>query len=395
MASRIEADIEVQRFGFVSDEAGNRFVFSRGHGGGIEGTTANASYGASQFTFTGLEGLLGALRWKADTAVLDSAWLRDRQARYELAAERVDNPRGIMLVRGADHAGGSRLEIVAPEVSFLNLRITVNELLGPSAHPPPDPESTSRQRKLRFLDGLSGSASATVKVRLDLPVLGVRTLDQELRIPIQDGALDFRALEESLHWLGGAILDITHKTDQLKISWKVPIVGPSRDLVTWPLDSDAMAVAAFGRVPVRSLTDLRLASSGSPAQTDAEAKDKRKILNSLAFDSIEIAGSLKTSHRLELDPGVIAFGTDDQPGLVDFQLSGALTDQGPGQLKGTIQSVDTTIKDLRIGPLEFTADRFQLEGIEQVEITFEGFRPTSLTVRIRRATATNLSLTIG
>lgn len=391
MASRIDADIDVQRFGFVSDEAGSRLVFPHAHAVAMEGKSGDANYGASKCTFTGLEGRLSTLRWKADAAVAEAAWLRDVQGRYELVADRIEHPRGIMLVRGADQAGVSRLELVAPEVTFSDLRVTVNGPFGANTKSSDNSAPTSRQRKLRFLDGLSGVLSGTVRVRLDLPVLGVRTLDQELRIPIQNGAIDFRALEDSLHWLGGAFLDIAHDNEQLKLCWKVPIVGPSYDLVTWPLDSDASALAVFGRVPVRSLTEPRLAS----ASADAEAKDRRKILNALAIGNLDIAVSLVTPRSLELASGIIAFGTDQQPGLVDFKLAGALSDQGPGLLKGAIRSIDTTMKDVRIGPLEVTADRIELDGVDQIEIAFDGFRPTSITLLVRRAIATNLSLTIG
>jgi len=173
-----------------------------------------------------------------------------------------------MLTRAADEppvngGDGGRLELVSPHVSFSELRLTIKGPFGrrvaspsapSSAQPSPPPSPTRRQEKLRFLDSLSGRIYLTLKVQLDLPVLNVRTLDQALRIPVQEGSLDFRALEDSLDWLEGAFLDIVHDDDRLKVQWKVPIFGASHDLITWPLDKDAATLAAFGRVPVRSLT---------------------------------------------------------------------------------------------------------------------------------------------
>lgn len=417
MATRIDADIDVQRFGFIADELGNRLVFPLAHATHVEGTAGDASYGATRCAFSGLEGQIGgphqglaavaempgseaashgedvqteAPRWKADAAVLEAAWLRDRHDRYEVVAARVDHPRGIRLFQGVDHNGHSQFEIVAPEIVLSELRITVTGPFSSNAPAAATSASAPRPTKFRFLDGLSGRLSSTLKVRLDLPVLGVRTLDQELRVPVQDGTIDFRALEDSLHWLGGAFLDVAHDNDQLKVGWKVPIVGPSHDLVTWPLDDDATAFAAQGRIPIRSLTDPRLVSSESDDASNG--KDKRKVVHSLAIESIDIALSLLTPHRLELDSGVIAFGSDQQPGVVDFQVTGAVSDHGPGTLTGTIASVDTAIKGLRIGALELTADRLVLEGVEQLEIGFDRFRPTGLSAFVRRATATNVSL---
>src|SRR5262249_29432206 len=155
-------------------------------------------------------------------------------------------------------------EIVAPYVSLSDMKLTVQGPLGASAdRPAPEPRPAApalRQAKLRFLDSLSGPIHLTVKVVLDLPVIGDRTLDQELKIPIQDGSLDFRALEDSLDWLEGAFLDLKHEGDKLSLMWKVPIFGSSHELISWRLDDDATALASFGRVPVRSLADFRIGS---------------------------------------------------------------------------------------------------------------------------------------
>lgn len=393
--TQIAADMDVQRFGFVSDASGNRFVFPRAQAVKIDGIAGTTRYGAAQCICTALEGRLDALRWKAESVRVETAWLRDESGRYEMVADRIDHPGGLMLVRGADHVHGSRIEILAPEASLHELRFTYK---GPferkSSVQPPAASPTLRQTKLGFLDGLSGHVVATVKVRLDVPVLGERTLDQELRVPIQDGAIDFKALDDSLHWLGGAFLDIAHEADQLKLRWKVPIVGPSHDLLTWPLDPAASTLAAFGRVPVRSLTEPHVAQTGTSTEAAADKKDKRKILSAIALDGIDVALSLATAGHIELEPGLIAFGDNPQSPRVSATLSGAIGDQGAGALKGAISHIDTTIKDLRLGPIEITADRLCFDGPLELEVAFDGFRPTCITAVIHRATATNLSIQI-
>src|SRR6185436_11681099 len=129
------------------------------------------------------------------------------------------------------------------------MRLVVKGPFGRSSDRPaaaPAGERRLRQDQLRFLDSLSGRIYLTVKVVLDLPVLGVRTLDQQLRVPIQEGSLDYRALDDSLDWLEGAFLDIKHDDKKLAITWKVPIFGSSRDLISFVLDDEASALAAFG-----------------------------------------------------------------------------------------------------------------------------------------------------
>jgi hypothetical protein len=388
MASRVEADVEVRRFAFVDDGSARRLEFPHAHARELRGRVGTTTYAIDDAAFEGLDGRLDTLRWSADTASIGNVALRDDDGRFTLAIERAELPHGVMLV-GAAHG----VEIVSPHLSCSELRMRV---VGPfrsssagDAAPPPEP--SLRQRKLRFLDSLSGRIYLTVKVRLDLPVLGVRTLDQELRVPIQEGSLDYRALEESLDWLEGAFLDIVHDGDKLAIRWKVPIFGARRhELLTWALDDDAATLATFGRVPVRSLADFTLRGADAPPDDK-----KRKILQAFSLDAIDVALSLLAPRNLEIGNGLVMFGGDDQPGLVDLKVTGAIHDRGAGALRGAIGSIDTTLKDLRVGPLAFTADRLHCDGIDQLEVTFDGFSPTEITVVIHRVTATNLSILVS
>jgi hypothetical protein len=415
MAQRIETDVTVQRFGFLSDEAGKRFKFPRAETHQIEGSTASISYGARDCALDDLEGRLDTLRWTADAASVGAAWLRDEAGRFDIAVERLEMPRGLRLVR-ADRG----VELVAPYVSLSEMKLTVR---GPfrsgspdQAAPPRPPDPGLRQSKLRFLDSLSGRIYLTVKVVLDLPVIGNRSLDQELRVPIQEGSLDYRALEEGLNWLEGAFLDIKHDGDKLALVWKVPIFGSSHELIRWALDQDASALAAFGRVPVRSLTDF-VVGAGRPRPSDRRTSSagggdpdgsaggsgvfprgidrKRQTLQALSLDAIDIALSLLAPRSVEVGGGVIMFGGDDQPGMVDLKVTGELHDRGPGELKGAIGSVDVTLKDIQLGPVKLTADRLHFDGLDQLEVAFDGFRPSHAMVIVHRVTATNLSLQIS
>ncbi|MBS1124257.1 MAG: hypothetical protein H6Q90_6485, partial [Deltaproteobacteria bacterium] len=290
------------------------------------------------------------------------------------------------------------VELVSPHVSLSEMKLRVQ---GPFPHrehapaPAPAPEPTERQLrqdKLRFLDSLSGRIYLTVKVVLDLPVLGKRTLDQQLKVPIQEGSLDYRALEDSLNWLEGAFLDIKHDDSKLSVTWKVPIFRSSRDLVSWTLDRDAITMASFGRVPVRSLADFGIGSGRAEKPSD---KKREGILQALSLDAIDIAISLVAPRSFEVGGGLVMFGGDDQPGMVDLKVSGAIHDHRPGALNGAIGSIDTTIKDVRIGPATLTADRLHFDGLDELEVVFDGFKPTCVTMVIHRVTATNLALQLG
>ncbi len=396
MPTRVETDIKVQRFSYA-DDAGRRLIFPRAETQRVEGRSGTVNYGVEDCIFDGLEGRLDTLRWTADAASLGAAWIRDDHGRFDIAINRIEMSNGVMLTRAE-----SGVEIVSPHVTFSEMKLTVKGPFGrstdkgPAPASPPDATPTLRQDRLRFLDSLAGRINLTVKVVLDLPVIKKRTLDQKLAVPIVDGSLDFRALEESLDWLEGSFLDITHERDKLALKWKVPIFGGGKDLIAWKLDEDAETLAAFGRVPIRSLADVRRkANRDTPAGVPDPDDDKRKTLQSLTVEAIDIALSLLAPRSLEVGSGLIMFGGDDEPGMVDLKVNGEIRQEGPGRLVGTIGSVDTTIKDLRLGPLLITADRLHFDGLDQLEVVFDGFRPSKVTMIVHRVTATNLAMRIG
>lgn len=381
MANHVEADIAVQRFAFTGDDKGKRLTFPHAETKEIEGRSGTTSYGASDCVFDKLVGRLDTFRWSADAASLGSAWLRDDAGRIDMTVARFEMPSGLMLAR-ADKG----VELIAPHVSLQDMHVN---LKGPFGAVPAVPAASElRQPKLRFLDSLSGHINLTIKVVLDLPIIGKRTLDQKLAVPIQEGSLDFRKLEDSLDWLEGRFIDIEPRDGRLAVRWKVPIFGQSHDLISFALDKDADALVSFGRVPVRSLSDFRVGSGG-------RADGKRKIMQSLSVQAIDIALSLLAPRSVETSTGVIMFGGDDEPGMVDLEVKGALTNSGPGSLKGRIGSVDTTIKDVTAGGVQMTADRLHFDGLDELEVTFDNFTPSNVRVAIHRVTATNLNLKLG
>jgi hypothetical protein len=393
--AKVEADLEVKTFGYDGDGNGRRLLFPHAQTRSIEGKSGATTYGANECAFEGLEGRLDTLRWTAESASAGSAWLRDNAGRFDVSVSRAEFPNGLRLTRAADYG----IELIAPNVTFSELRLKVKGPFGRSkpVETPPQVSTNGtpqRQEKLRFLDSLSGRIYTTVKVKLDLPVIGVRSLDQQLRVPIQEGSLDYRALDDSLDWLEGTFLDIKHEDQRLKVQWKVPIVGAGRDLISWALDQDASTLASFGRVPLRALADFRF-GSGKVSPTESERSRKGGVLKSFTLDKIDVALSLLAPRHLEVGNGVIMFGGEDQPGMVDLKVTGAINDRGPGGIKGAIGSVDTTIKDLELGPTMMSCDRLHFDGLEELDVTFDGFTPTALTMIIHRVTATNFAMKIG
>jgi hypothetical protein len=386
----VETDVSVQRFAFTQDEGGRRLTFPRAETKRIEGRAGAVTYGAEACTFENLAGRLDMLRWTADHSSIGGAWLRDDNGRFDISVSNLELPDGVMLTRAEQG-----IELVAPTATMTDMKLSIRGPFGRvgTEVPPqrPSAQGELRQHSLHFLDELSGRIYVTIKVVLDLPVIGKRTLDQKLKVPIHEGKLDFRALEKSLDWLEGTFLDLAASQDVLALQWKVPIVGSARDLITWQLDKGASMDATQGFVPVRSLADFRTARSDKPAKSD----NGKQILRALSLEGLDLALSLLAPRSLAVGEGLIMFGGDDQPGMVDLKVTGGINDRGPGTLKGAIGSLDLTLKDIHLGALGLTADRLHFDSLDQLVVTFDGFRPVKVDVLIRRVTATNLALAIG
>ena len=173
------------------------------------------------------------------------------------------------------------------------------------------------------------------------------------------------------------------------MQWKVPIVGGSHELISWPLDTDAATLASFGRVPVRSLTDFRLPGGGNGN------KSKSKVLRAFTLDAIDIALSLLAPRSVEVGGGIVLFGGEDQPGMVDLKVTG----RDPRPRARCAARRDRQGRHDDQGPpsrrVALTADRLHFDGLDQLEVAFDGFSPTAVQVIVHRVTATNLALTTG
>jgi hypothetical protein len=404
MPHRVDADLNIQRFGFAIDDNATRLMFPTAAMNALAGNAGGFQYRIANSSFQNLEGRLDTLRWHADGASLSGVMLHDVAGRFALEIGRAEFPRGVMLVR-ADQG----VELLAPEAILQDVKLVYTAATPPVPSEPAAPSvqstlpavlpvrdaGTLRQEQLRFLDGLNGHIALTVKVELDLPVLGNRTLDQKLHVPIKDGTIDFRALDAGLNWLEGAFLDINADRGRLAVRWAgVPILAPSRDIVSCALDSAAQNLAAFGRVPVRSFADFRVGQGSKPERPERSDK-KRNLLQSLTLAAIDVALSMTAPRSFNIGNGTLMFGGDDSPGLMDLKVTGSIDSKQAGSIRGAIGSIESTIKDLHLGAAQLTTDRLMLTGIDEFEVTFQGFKPSQVIMRMNRASATKLSVRIG
>lgn len=403
---RAQGNARVDGLAFVSAGGQPRLDFPHAQLDDLRGEAGGLHYGATDVTLERLTGRLRGVDWSMQSASAGGFWLRDRAGRFEMTIDRVELPHGLRITRAA--AGG--IELVAPHASFADVKLSIPDLAAlrrapaepaeapaePSAPPAPAEPPHLRQEQLRFLDAVSGMLAFRLAVALDLPVIGKRTLDQSIKVAIENGTFDYKQLEAGLNWLEGAFLDVGVERNRFQVGWRVPIFGQTTEIISWALDSDATAHAAFGRVPLRALADFRIPSMRSGGGK-APAKDGDKSrLRSLTLGDLELQLHMVAPRNLDVGGGTIRFGGDAEPGIVDLRVSGALVHPpAPGAIKAVAGALDMTLKDIRLGGLQLTADRMTVGPIDMLAIAFDGFRPKSLAAVVHRVTATNLSLTVG
>jgi hypothetical protein len=405
---RAQGNIRVDGFAVTVGDS-RRLDFPRAEVEGLRGEAGSIEYGAGDLSFDRLSGRLQGVDWSTEAASAGRFWVSDKQGRFEMRVARVELPHGMRVTQSA--SGG--VELMAPHASLADVKLHIPDLaalrrpldeaaeadaatsstaLAVAADGPPEPPPL-RQERLRFLDAVTGSIAFTIKIVLDLPVLGSRTLDQTVTLDITDGSFDYRKLDDGLSWLEGAFLDIGLDDNRLRIGYGARLLG-TREIISWALDKDASAVAAFNRIPLRSLADFRLAGRPAGRRGTSNPDPPRGRLQSLWVGDLAIDLHMVAPRNLEAAGGTIRFGGDDAPGIVDLNIEGSVVQPGSGVLRARAGAVDLTLKDIRAGLLA-TADRLHVGPMDELEVTFDGFTPRSLTASLHRVTATNLSLILG
>ncbi len=397
---RAQGNARVDGLAFVMDGTTPRLEFPHAQIDNLRGEAAGLAYGATELVLEQLTGLLAGVSWTTEAASAGKFWVRDAEGRFEMTIDRIELPHGLRVTQSA--AGG--VELVAPHVSLSEVRVSIPDLAqlggppGESAPASPAEEPTGlRQEQLRFLDAVTGEIAFRIAVVLDLPVIGHRTLDQAIKLTVEDGAFNFEKLASGLSWLEGQFLDIGIEGGRFRMAWGVPLFG-TNEIVSFALDSDASAMAERDRIPLRSLFDYRMAggNGGGDGGKNGKSSDKQGRLKSLTIGDIDVKLSLVAPHNVEVAGGTVRFGGDDAPGIVDLTVHGAMTHPpAPGAMKAQAGAVDMTVKDLNLGGLQVTADRITVGPVDTLVVTFDGFEPRALVAVLHRVTATNLALTLG
>jgi len=240
---------------------------------------------------------------------------------------------------------------------------------------------------LALLDGIAGDVNVDLAVDLTVPVIGRRTATHEFRIPIENGALDYRELESDLSTLEDALLDFSVRDGALVLERGIPLIptrGRGKPILRWDLDGDDLALAEVRRIRLAMLPRFTVVSDsdGDPSKPspvavrELEARDLDARLQLLVADP---PAALPVRRIDELSVAGNLFHTPDAP-------------PREGRLQARIAGVELGSYAVPLGRLQLGIEQVVLELAEAREIAFAGLSPRMAGVALRGLAVTGLRL---
>ncbi|MBX3218115.1 MAG: hypothetical protein KF850_39275 [Labilithrix sp.] len=295
-------------------------------------------------------------------------------------------------------AGGTRIAAGGVVLSALDVdggSITIGraamesarvEVKMAAAAAPEAPPAATRAREplldLGLLDALNGRLDVDVEVDLTVPIIGRRQATHRLRVGIDQGTIDFLALERNLSRLEDAILDFAVRDGGLaleRVNPLLPARGHGKPIIVWDLDDAGLELAKNDRVRLAVLPNARVVGSDDPKPDAPPAKSPISLRN-LAFLGIDA--------RLALAPVDLAGGQIRPKHVGGLTLGGEVRyDPGeaaaPGLVRADISELGVSIHRLALGASTLDIDAVHVDRIAPLEVAFADVTPTALQLDLK------------
>lgn len=243
----------------------------------------------------------------------------------------------------------------------------------------------------RVLDGLSGQIDVDVTVDLTVPILGRRKATHMFRVPVSEGAIDYRGLESNLSALEDAILDFAVRDGGLaleRVNPLLPARGFGKPIVIWDLDTADQALAERDRVRLAVLPRARLAESDGASKSGGSG-------GGVALQKLGLEG---VAARLSLEAAEV--GQRAQVRLLRATSiavkGGVFYDAGEpapaGAARVEIEGLAARISALRLGSRRLDVGSLAAASVAPLEITFADLTPTALRIVVAALELADVSL---
>lgn len=355
----------------------------------------------------------GALVLTAKEAVAESASVVVHQGDLRIQAARL-SAREVSLQQGDVTVSIGQLEAPSGvayrngDVAVEDLMVTLLELTlasvgGKGGESTARPQAAQRPAgtkpripDLSVLDGLSGQIDLDLTVDATIPLLKSRRATHYFRIPVRQGAINFRELERDLSMLEDAVLDFAVKNGELILEKDIPFIPfDNTTLVSWPLvDATDHALAAEKRVRIRRLVDYRV----PPPKKKKKADDSGGLaLRELDFGNLDANLRLEGTAALDLGGFTLHLGNAEAPAIESVAIRGNLRHLAngpphPGHVDVKARGIALAVAGLSVAKQKLDCRALHIGEAESVRIDFAALRPTKVSAKIAQARVQGLSL---
>ena len=279
---------------------------------------------------------------------------------FECQVEQLELSAGALRVH-ATHVERTELEWLVPR-----RRAAADPVSAPSEAPRP------ALFDYGLLDGLSGYLNVDVEMDMAVPIIGRRRATHKLRIPIAEGAINYRELEHDLASLEDSLLDFSVREGALVLERGVPLLstrGRGKPLLIWPLGPADLALAQDRRVRLAVLPSVHVVSEGAEQR---ERSSSKLTLRTVSFEGIDAALSLDV-------PTPDASGVLRSLALTRLRVFGSVHHEAgaadpAGQLRAELDELDTQVAGLALGASRVSGG-LALRALRNVEVDFEDLLP--------------------
>ena len=264
----------------------------------------------------------------------------------------------------------------------------------PQATPVPVATSTSRESLFdsSVLDALHGQLDVDVELDLTVPIIGRRRATHRLRVAIDQGTIDYRALERNLSALEDAILDFAVRDDSVlaleRVNPLFPARGHGKPIIAWPLAPPDLELAKRDRVRLSLLPLAQVVGSDEPSDPSAEPKKSAVALRHL--------GLVNLAARLALAPTTTLAGHIRPKHVGSFALGGNVYyDPGeatpPGLVRGEVEALAVSVHSLAIGGSTLNAS-VEVAKMPAFEVAFADVTPTTIQIELAELVIADLAV---
>jgi hypothetical protein len=247
-----------------------------------------------------------------------------------------------------------------------------------------------------LLNGLAGRLNVDVAVDLAVPIIGRRRATHELRIVLDEGALDYRELENNLARLEDSLLDFSVRDGALVLERGLPLIstrGRGKPIVIWDLSPQDLALAQDRRVRLAVLPRARLAGSSGqsepPPPPDAQEEGSSGFrLRHLSLQDVDAALQLPATGTGQGALRELTFASLTVRGTVHHDPEGQKRE---GRIQAALSELRATVAALPLAAQQLAA-ALEVASLRDIDILFEDVRPRRASAVVEGVVIRSLSL---